>query len=571
MKRISSSNIGKSIIVYLGSAWLFLELTNFLVDRFALDSVLVDMLLWLVIFGLPAFIVYTAFNHKFTRTAIILQFIIGAIALFVIGSHLLDPNRLDPSRLRLLKFKKQQSDIASSIRSIAILPFNNYSGNKSKDYLSSGIHDALISELGKVGAIRVISRTSTLPYADSKKTIQEIADELNVDAILEGSLLSTNETIRVQVKLISAYPEELQLWSQSYDSKLSDILQVYANMTKSIVKEINISLSNEEQQLLASNRNINPDAYDAFLKGKYSLGMLSQEGIEAAMGHFKRAIEIDPDFAPAYAGMGGIWAVLKQMDLVTTEQAEKPIKENLRKANELDSTLAEVYYFDAISTVWTDYDWNKGENQFLKALEINPNHSEARALLGHLYFCLLRHDDAENQLNLALKIDPVNPFVKVLNAARLGIGAIDPDSAIVILEPLQKMMPTNPLVNLVLLLSYNKIGEFDKTFEQIKIKIELEADTTINQWMNDKYDQLGLAGTAEETAQFLESNFYNNISAQTFQVLYHVAGNEEKCLDWIEKGLIRRDPDMPYMKAVYYTNHYANHPRFKEIASQMKL
>lgn len=563
--------LGKSIIVYLGSAWLFLELANFLADRFAFNSVLVDTLLWLVIFGLPAFIVHSFFEQKFTRNAIILHSINGIVALFVISYHLIDPERLDPSRLRLLNFKNQQSEIASSIRSIAILPVHNYSGDETKDYLSAGIHDALISELGKVGAIRVISRTSTLPYSNSKKSIKEIANELNVDAIMEGSLLSVGEMVRVQMKLISAYPEELQLWSQTYESGLSDIMQVYASMTSNIAREVNITLSQEEEQLISTQKKINPDAYEAYLKGKYSLGMLSQEGIQAAMGHFKRSMEIDPEFAPAYAGMGGIWAVLKQMDLVTTEQAEQPIREHLQKAKELDSTLAEVYYFDAISTVWTKFDWKRGEKQFLKTLEINPNHSEARGLLGHLYFCLSRHDEAEDQLNQALKLDPENPFVKVLNAARLGNGDIDPDSAIVILEPLQKMMPTNPLVNLVLLLSYYKTGDEDKTFEQMKMKIDLEADTTIHQWMNDNYKQYGLKGVAQLTATFLEENYFSDISAQTFQVLFHLANNEEKCLDWLEKGFIRRDPDMPYMKSVFYANHYSYHPRYQEIARKMNL
>ena len=259
------------------------------------------------------------------------------------------------------------------------------------------------------------------------------------------------------------------------------------------------------------------------------------------------------------------------MDLVTTDQAEQPIRENLRKAATLDSTLAEVYYFDAITAVWTDFDWDRGEKLFKKVLELNPNHSEARGLLGHLYFCLLRQEEAADQLEKALRIDPVNPFVVVLNAARLGNGAIDPDSAIAIAEPMQKMMPTNPLVNLVLLLAYNQIDEDDRTLEQIKMKVELETDTTIHDWMDEKYAQSGLPGAAEETAQFLESNYYNEISAQTFQVLYHIAGNQEKCLDWIEKGLIRRDPDMPYIRAVYYANSYSEHPRFKEIARKMKL
>ena len=564
-------NLGKAIIVYLGSAWLFLEMTNFLVDRFQLDSVLIDTLLWIIIFGLPAFTIYIYFGHRFPWKAIVLHAINLTLATTVIGYHLLNPERLDPTHLRLLQFKNDQTELASSIRSIAILSIDNYTGNNSNDFLSAGIHDALISELGKVSAIRVISRTSTLPYVDSNKSVQEIARELKVDAIIEGSLLAADEIVRVQMKLISAFPEEMQLWSDTYDTPMIDILQVYSKMTKVIAKEINITLTPGEQRLLATNRKVNPEAYEAYLKGKYSMGMLSQESIQAAMGHFQRAIEIDPDFAPAYGGLGGIWAFLKQMDLVTSEQAESPIKSNLQKAKELDSTLAEVYYWEAVTSVWTDYNWEKGMAQFRKSIEINPNHSEARALFAHLNWILLDHKQAREQFKEALEIDPENPFIKVLHSAYFGLGSVDPDSAIAILTPLQKMMPTNPLVNLVMLASYHQKGNDDQAFEQLKIKIHLETDTSLYDWMNDTYMKVGLKGVARETAQFLEQHYYRSLSAQTFQVLYHIAGAEEKSLDWLEKGYIRRDADMPYIKAVYYARYYRSHPRYQEILNKMNL
>ncbi|MGJ3235841.1 hypothetical protein [Marivirga sp.] len=574
MKNSSKKNansIGKSIIVYIGSAWLFLEVTNFIVDRFALDSALVDTLLWLVIFGLPAFIIYTVFSNPSSKKAIILQSINAILAIVVIGYHLVDPSRLDPSKLRLIRFKNEQAAVASSIRSIAVLPIKNYSGDQSKDYLSAGIHDALISEIGKLGAIRVISRTSTLPYANSDKTIPQIADELKVDAFIEGSLLSTSPIVSMQIKLISPYPEELQLFSETFDTELSDILRVYGDMTKRVAQEINVTLSDEETEQINRSRVVNPDAYEAYLKGKYSAGLLTQEGVQHAMAHYKRALEIDPEFAPPYAGIVGIWATLKQMDFISAEEANPAIKENLQKAITLDSSSIEVLYYSATTAIWTDFDWNRGRELFERILKINPNHSEALAFFGHFYWLQEEQEKADKQLAEALRRDPGNPLIKVLIGAKMGMGAFNPDSAISILKPLQKAIPTSPLINLALLGSYHQTGQNELALEQLKIKINREADTTLNVWMDDVFLQGGLELVAQRTAEILERERYGSISAQTMQFLWFLAGNEDKFLDWLEKGYIRRDPDMPYMKVAYYSMPFSDHPRYKEITRKLNL
>ena len=226
----------------------------------------------------------------------------------MISYDLINPDSINPTQLRLLRFQDNQKKLAESIRSIAILPFSNYTGDSEKEFLSAGIHDALISAMGQVGAIRVIARTSTLSYANSEKTMQQIASELNVDAIIEGSLLSADEIIRVQIKLINPFPDELQLWSQAYEVSLDNLLNVYGKMTQSIAKEVNITLSPEEEVLLKKSKTVDPNAYEAYLKGKYSMGLLSQEGIQAAMGYFNQAIEIDPrksDAVPSTKGVLG--------------------------------------------------------------------------------------------------------------------------------------------------------------------------------------------------------------------------------------------------------------------------
>lgn len=569
-KQTDEKTIGKTLVIYLGSAWVFIEAFNFIIDKYRLDAAILDIIILLVIFGLPASVIYASFKQQFTTKAIIFQSINLIIAIGVISYDQISPNVINPTEIRLLNFKSNQQKLAESIRSIAILPFSNLTGNPEKKYLSAGIHDAIISEMGQVGAIRVTSRTSTLQYNDTEKTIQQIASELDVDAIIEGSVLLVDTIIRVQVKLMSAYPEELQLWTHTYDTPLNDLLKVYGDMTMSIVQEINVALSSEEQSLLTESKTVNADAYEAYLKGKYSMGLLSKEGIEAAMGYFMKAIELDPEFASAHAGLGGIWAFLKQMDFVSSDEANPHIIANLNKALELDSTLADTYYWDAVKKIWTDYDWEAGEKSFKKALSLNPNFSEARGLYSNYLICEGRWSESENQMSKALEVDPNNPFIRVLQGM-LYLNEEKYDSLIPLYTAMQKNMPTNPLLNLGLFIAYYQTENLELALEQTKLKLELEGHKDFIKLLEQEYERSGYKKSLERLAFALESQDTLFFSAQSIQCYYAIAGNEDKTMDWIEKGFIRKDPDMPVIAVNPLLKPYKDNNRYKEMVKKMNL
>ena len=215
------------LVVYLGGAWVFIEAVNFLIDKYGWDTAALDVIILIIIFGLPASIIYAWFNRKFTRGAIILLVINGIIAVSVITINLIRPESMDPTQIQLLKSRDNQKKLAESIRALAILPFNNYTNNEEQAYLISGLHDALISEMGQVGALRVISRSTSSMYINPGKSLKEIAAELKVDAIIEGAVMGDENGIKIQLKLISAFPEEQQLWSKSYDIELENIIGFY--------------------------------------------------------------------------------------------------------------------------------------------------------------------------------------------------------------------------------------------------------------------------------------------------------------------------------------------------------
>ncbi len=330
-------NIIKTLIVYLGGAWVIIEALNFLIDKYNWNTTILDVLILLVIFGLPAVLIYTWFQQKFTRKAIILQVLNGIIALTVIGFTLVNPGKLNPTQLRLLKFKDNQKKLAESIQSIAILPFDNFTGNDDFEYYVAGMHSGLIGDLGKISALTVISKTTSSLFKGVDMSIPEIASELNVDAAVEGTISCIGEdSVCIQLRLISAFPVEQQLWVQDYRVPKSQILNFYNNVTKKISEEINIVLTPQEESLLTDAKTVNPEAYDAFLKARHFWDQFTPEALQLAQEYFNLAIELDPDWGSPYAGLAYYWIGMRQYGLVPNSVTIPNIYENLNKAIKLD-------------------------------------------------------------------------------------------------------------------------------------------------------------------------------------------------------------------------------------------
>ncbi len=408
IEKIKERKVGRTLAVYLGSAWVFIEAFNFLIDKYNWNAGVLNIIILLVIFGLPASVIYVWFQQKFTKRAIILHIINGVLAISLISYNLISPNSLNPTQLRLLKFQDNQKKLAESIRSIVILPFDNYTGDDNQDFLAFGMHDALISELGQLGAIRVVSTTTALSYSDSQLTIKEIASELKVDAIIEASMLSVDENIRIQLKLINAFPEEQQLWSQTFNSDMSNILDLYNRVIKNIAGEIHLTLSSEQQTQLSEARPVNPEAFKSYLRGMYNLSMETPETAKKGMEYLHEAVRIDPAEAFAYAGlaMGYLEIAHGPFD---TGDALKKAEAAASKAFMLDTTLAEIYSAFGEIYLYSTWQFEKVEEYFKRALEINPNLDLTHYHYAWALYLFGRMDDAIVEHKLAQKCDPLNP------------------------------------------------------------------------------------------------------------------------------------------------------------------
>ena len=415
IEKIRERKVGRTLAVYLGSAWVFIEAFNFLIDKYIWNAGVLNIIILLVIFGLPASVIFVWFQQKFTKRAILLQVINGLLAISLISYNLISPNNLNPTQLRLLKFKDNQKKLAESIRSIVILPFANYTGDDSQDFLTFGMHDALISELGQLGAIRVVSTTTALSYSDTEMTIQEIASELKVDAIIEASMLSVEENIRIQLKLINAFPDEQQLWSQTFNSDMSNILDLYNRVIKNIASEIQITLTSGQEVQLEEARQVNPEAYKAYLRGMYNLNQLTPETTKRGLEYLHEAVRLDPADPFAYAGLALGYLEVAHGPLDPGDALEKAEAAAIQ-AFMIDTTLAETYSAMAEIYLYSTWQFDKVEEYFKRALAINPNLDLAHYHYAWALYLFGRMDEAIVEHKLAQKYDPLNP----LHTAWLG-------------------------------------------------------------------------------------------------------------------------------------------------------
>jgi len=459
---------------------------------------------------------------------------------------------------------------AGDIQSLVVLPFDNFTGDDQLEYFVSGMHASLIGDIGKIGGLRVISKTSSNTYKDIDMSVPEIASELMVDAVVEATVMCLGDSICLQVKVVSVYPEEKQLWIADYKEEKSQILNLYNRVTKQIADEVKIELTPEEELLLAESRTVNNEAYDAYMKGIYYWDHLTPEGLQNAYEYFTIAAEKDPDWAPPYAGLAIVWGGRAQMGFTSSEIALPTYYENLSKALELDPNSVYAHYVSGLFAVWGAWNWEQGEQAFLKVLEIQPNNAQCRAYYAHLLNILGRPVEALEQSMMSVDLDPLNPLIQALYAALL-VQMGDYDAAIAPAQKVLTLVPNHTLAFRTLTLAYYFTENYSESFEILMQILPFEEDVISN--LQNIFDERGYFPALQEVVNLLElaaqQNFIQPFGVATF---YLQLKNIEKALEWIEKAFEGHDPDMPYISTqlAEFDQLYDN-PRFIAILEKMNL
>jgi TolB-like protein/Flp pilus assembly protein TadD len=301
-----------------------------------------------------------------------------------------------------------------AVKSLAVLPMQNLSGDAAQEYFADGMTEALIASLVRIGALKVISRTSVMRFKGTRRPLPEIAAELKVDAVVEGSVLRSGDRVRITAQLVHA-ATDTHLWGETYDRALRDILSLQDDVAKAIASEIRVKLTPQERKKLETARAVDPQAYELWLKGRHLWTRRSVEQIRSAIGYFQQATDRDPQWALGYVGLADSWNVLGWWDVLPAMQAFPAAKAAAARALALDPTLAEAHTSLAYAQQYFDRDWAAAERSFGRSIELNPGYSTAHHWFAVTLASRGRHVEALAEIAKARELDPLSLIIQVAN------------------------------------------------------------------------------------------------------------------------------------------------------------
>jgi len=464
------------------------------------------------------------------------------------------------------------------IQALAVLPLTNLSGNPEQEYFADGMTEALITELGKTSIPRVISRQSVMQFKASKKPLQEIARELNVDAVLEGAVERSSDRVRVSIHLDQVSPER-QLWANQYDRNVNDVLPLQDEIARTVTDEIRVKLTPEERIRLTTAHSVSPEAHDDYLRGRYILGLAlthhtaadkrqyTDLDILAAIAHFKHAIEKDPAYAIAYAGLADAYILLgNPLSGHSPKETLSDAKEAATKALDLDPSLAEAH-FALAQTLEYDWNWSEAEKEFRLALKLNPNYSDAHLEYARFVQALGRNDEAVTQMKYAVELDPFDIKTRVL-VAYVTWASHQYDLA---------------------LQQFKSLGDdWGLVWTYREKKMYPEALAALERWKSDYPSRhrnpyalaaaasiYGLEGRKNKAEKLIgelrEMARHQYVSGVFFAEAYVGIGQKDQAVTWLERAYDEHDQWMVYIASYPGLDRLHSEPRFQALLRRMNF
>lgn len=428
------------------------------------------------------------------------------------------------------------------IRSLAVLPLENFSGDHSEDYFADGMTDELITDLAQIRALRVVSRTSVMLYKGTRKSLPEIARELNVDAVVEGSVLRSGDQVRITAQLIQV-PADKHLWAESYQGNVRDTLAVQNRIARAIAEEIRIEVSPRERAALTSAVEIDPEAYEAYLKGRYFWNKRTPEGLKTAVGYFNQAVTQDPNYAAAYSGLADTYALLGdwQYAVMPAKEAMPLALSAARKALELDDSVAEAHTSLAFCLEGFNWDFAAADKEFERALELNPGYATAHHWYAWHLSLIGQNREAIAEMKKAQSLDPVSPVVNADLAELLLISHL-PDESI---EQSRKTIEMNPgfaFAHNQLAQAYIQKQMFDEAIVELNEAIKLIGDNPI--FLANLARAYAESNRREKAAQLLDNlkkrSTLSSPLVTEIAMIYTALGDKDQAMAWLEKSYEER-------------------------------
>jgi TolB-like protein/DNA-binding winged helix-turn-helix (wHTH) protein/Flp pilus assembly protein TadD len=424
------------------------------------------------------------------------------------------------------------------IRSLAVLPLENLSGDPSQDYFSDGMTDELITELGQISELRVISRTSAMTYKGVRRPLPEIARDLNVDAVVEGTVLRSGDRVRITAQLIRASADK-HLWAQSYEVELRDILALQKKVARSIAEQIRMKLNPNERTGLNHPKAVNPEAYEAYLKGRYFWNKRTGEGLKKAIGYFNQAIEKDPNYAQAYTGLADSYALMGDWEYGVLPPAEAfpKAKAAATKALALDNTLGEAHTSLAFVLDLFDWDWEAAEKEYRQAADLSPNYATAHQWHTWHLIVLGRTSEAITEMRRAESLDPLSLIISA-DMADVLLIARRYDEAIQQSRKTMEMDPGFAVAHYQLGQAFVQKHMYDKGIAELQKAIGFSGgNKTFRSALAYAYATSGRRNEALEILNDLKNRLNNGFSnASEIALIYVGLDEKDQAMTWLEKA-----------------------------------
>jgi TolB-like protein/DNA-binding winged helix-turn-helix (wHTH) protein/Flp pilus assembly protein TadD len=459
------------------------------------------------------------------------------------------------------------------LRSIAVLPLDNFSGDPSQEYFVDGMTDELTTDLAKLSSLHVISRTSVMRYKGTKKSLPEIARELNVDGIVEGSVVRSGQRVRITAQLIQAATDR-HLWAETYERDLVDVLRLQSEVAETIARQVDAQLTSQQQVRLHSARTVNPEAYEAYLRGRYYLTnqYTTAQPLNKAKGYFEESIRKDPSFALAYARLADAYVYLAIFRQMSRDSAYVSAKEALRKAVELDDSIGEVHDTLGVLSWRFDWNWDAAEQEFDRAIKLAPSYSCAHEDRANFLGFLGKRGGALAGMRRSNTIDP-GPASAMTEVATYYQLRDFP----ALVEAGQKAVASNPnewTQHLNLGIGYQGTGKLLEAISEYQKAIEISnGDQDATAYLAHAYATIGRTAEARKILLDLEQQSKSGyVSPYMIAAIYAGLGDRDKSFEFMEKAFQEKSLDASWhLKADIRIDNLRSDPRFQSMLRRVRL
>ena len=461
---------------------------------------------------------------------------------------------------------------SSSIRSLAVLPLENLSGDPEQDYFADGMTEALITELGKISALRVISRQSVMRYKSTEKSVPEIARELNVDAVVEGSALREGDRVRITIQLIQAAPES-HVWAESYERDLTNILALQGEVARAIAREIRIAVTPEEEVRLAGARSVNPAAHEAYLKGRYHWNKRTEEGFKKGVEFFQESIEKDPGYALAYSGLADSYVLFPNYGITPPKAAIPRARRAAQKALEIDDTLAEAHTTLASIRATYDWDWVDAERKYKRAIELNPSYPTAHQWYAQYLVRMGRFREATTEMKRAQELDPLSLIINATGGF-IFYMARQYDQAIKELRKTVELDPNFGNAHYYLGRAYVQKAMYGEAVAELEKAASLSGRGTVQ--IAELAHACAVAGKRQRALKILNELLRERlekgyVSSYRVALVYVGLGEQDQALAWLKRAYDERSWWLGFLKVDPRLDPLRADPRFQDLLRRMNF